>query len=321
MSLEQFKKDEELLIRFLRGLNSMYKNTYWGRCRAAWDITSDYTSEYLKWIAQRGSEENYGHVVKCKYFEQKQVPEIMSKGSSLQKNGPYAYMNPAWNMIYEEDLIGMLKMVTKEYRKKIIKATLKIINGNFQDAVLYQLGPLHFMAVFYIPLEGKGFLPFFILPKRQLVKDDSDELFVRWGFEYSQYIRFNCIVDSVKEIKRQVKSFTTRNCYDTDRYQIFLYTDNFHNLPFFDQSITKEGGPTSLKEVLDGEYDPNLAEWKEGNVCRPRFAGVNVKARSIDHLRYDKRVSAWVNLGDVYEDPENAKYYYNHKAVMPIVKS
>jgi len=297
-------KEDGLRLKFLKGMNEMY-NMWVGRndCFYKNNNLKDYMSIFIRWVNNRGS---YYDKEKQKTYTRFIYPDYHGLNyidSPLLKTNPLTFINPIWDFRYSNSLYYLLNSSSFAKREEVVYTSLTIAEGNFRDVILYKVGPMYFMATFYIPLDDKSLLIFSILPERYIERIDEEDPKSEWQWTYHQYIRFLGIVESPDKIDNGLKKFFDSMHDNANTYQIFLNAHNLRHLPFFNSDEEQ-----TLGAVVDMECKMRSSVIMGTGKVKPRFQDYSIKIEDRNSLEFKRSIRSWVCLGEIYKSKEDYDY-------------
>ena len=294
--------EDGLKLKFLKGMNKMYnklvdmKNRFYSN-----DDLKDYMEIFIRWINNRASYYDDEKQKTYTEFVYSNVRKLSCIDFPLLKISPLTFIDPIWDFRYDNFIHRLPNDSHSAKREKVIYTSLTIAQGNFRDVILYKVGPMYFMATFYIPLGDKSLLVFSILPERYIERIDEKIPKSEWQWTYHQYIRFLDIVESPDKIDKVLENLFTPIYYNANRCQIFLDVHNLRHLPFFNEEQT-------LDAVVDMECKIKSSVIMGTGKVKPRFQDYFIKIENRNSLEYKTNAQSWVCLGEIYESPEDSNY-------------
>ena len=297
-------KEDGLKLKFLKGINEIY-NRWVDRNNHLYRKHSQkgYMGMFIRWMNDRASyydkekQKTYTTFVYPNYYGLNYID------SSLLEINPLGFINPIWDFRYGSSIHYLLDYSHFAKREEVIYTTLTIAQGNFRDVILYKVGPINFMATFYIPLSDKSLLVFSILPERYIERIDEKNPKSEWQWRYHQYIRFLDIVKNPDKIDNALENLFNSIYYNANRYQIFLNAHNLRHLPFFNSDEEQ-----TLGAVVDMECKMRSSVIMGTGKVKPRFQDYCIKIENRNSLEFKKSTGSWICLGEIYESPDNYDY-------------
>jgi len=307
--LIDFRQGDKLGLKFLKGVNEIYRGWFVKKntCR-------DYIELFIKWVSNKGLYYDKEKQNVHKEYDKPAFRRLDYIDYTLLRINPLDPISTIWDFRYT-DANSIFSNKSYASRVEILYTTLTIAQGNFKNATLYKLGPMYFMATFYISLEDKSFLVFSVLPERyieEIARDPKIRLQYPWAWQqewqwrYHQYIRFLGVVKSLGEIDNALKDLLTSISTWINRYEIFLCAHNLRLLPFFNSDEKQ-----TLNDVVDMECKTEGSVIMDTGKVKPRLLDYCIKINDIHSLAFGGDAGSWMNRDEICESIKG----YNAKVI------